>query len=136
MMYYTGEGVGTDHTRAFEYLKKAADRNHVQAQYQCGWMYQHGEGTLKDPKKALKSYEEAVENGHVDALYQLGGMYDHGEGVKRDRKQDPAHIQRSRKQGRDKGAASVRMDVLPGRGHKKTARKHCSILKRLVRKDV
>ena len=59
---------GGDHSEAFKWLMKAANKGHVDAQYALAGLY-------KDEQERLKWYLKAAENGHIKAQYALGTHY-------------------------------------------------------------
>ena len=72
-----------DYTTAFSLLKKAAEKDHVEAQFELGILYSNGKGVTQDFTKAAKWYQKAAEQGNADAQWQLGEMYSDGKGVSR-----------------------------------------------------
>ncbi|KAI7815806.1 hypothetical protein BC939DRAFT_482562 [Gamsiella multidivaricata] len=78
-MYIRGAaGLPVDHTRAFEYFKKAADHKYPDAQVNMGLFY------LNDPKlhtRALQFFNDAAQKQNFQAVYRLGEMYFYGLGV-------------------------------------------------------
>ena len=90
-MYYKGEGVTQDYTKALKWFSKAAEQGHVFAQIYLGNMYRYGEGVTKDYKKAIYWYTQAAkqrsiiaEQGSALAQAGLGDMHYNGEGVTQD----------------------------------------------------
>ncbi|XP_037364962.1 death ligand signal enhancer isoform X2 [Talpa occidentalis] len=59
-----------DHTAAFSYFQKAADRGYSKAQYNVGLCHEHGRGTPRDLGKAVLSYQLAANQGHSLAQYR------------------------------------------------------------------
>jgi hypothetical protein len=72
LMYYLGEGVPQDYTKAAYWFQKAAEQGHAQAQCNLGVMYRDGQGVPKD--EAAYWFQKAADQGHAwatDALRQL-----------------------------------------------------------------
>ena len=87
-MYYYGVGVPRDYKKAVFWWKKAAENEHVGAQYSLGVMYYHGRGGVpKDKEKAFYWSKKAAESEHAYAQHWLGKMYAIGFGVSKDREQ-------------------------------------------------
>ena len=62
-MYYNGDSVEKDYTKAFEWYHKAAELGYAAAQYNLGIMYAKGEGLEKDYTKAYEWYSKPAEHG-------------------------------------------------------------------------
>lgn len=60
--------------QAFLWLKKAAEKNHVESIYQVGRMYKDGIGTKRNCTEALKWLRLATEQGHPRAILSIGCM--------------------------------------------------------------
>ena len=80
-MYRTGDGIGQDDDKAFEWTKQAAYRGHALSQYRLAEMYGSGTGVRQDTAKAVKWYERAANQGNVEIQFNLGNKYSKGEGV-------------------------------------------------------
>ena len=77
-LQYLNEGYYRD---AAEWLLKAAEKGHIEAQYYLGETHRVWRGGKWS--EAAKYYEKAAEQGHADAQYRLGWCYDNGYGVTR-----------------------------------------------------
>jgi TPR repeat protein len=64
--------------------QKAADKGHVEAIYNLGYMYASGRGVKQDYKKAAEFCQKAADMGYMKAQYDLGVMYENEIGVKQD----------------------------------------------------
>ena len=91
--YYLGrifsEGLGGIQPQrriGFEYYKRAAEKNHIQAQTKYAIYYLAGEFVLKDYKKAIKLFENSAKKKDIEALLILGGLYSSGTVIKKDLK--------------------------------------------------
>jgi len=62
-MYYKGAGVPQDYETAVKWYTRAAEQDHIDAQFRLGAMYWSGIGVLRDYKAALKWYTLAAEQG-------------------------------------------------------------------------
>jgi len=89
-LYYVGEGVTQDYSKAVEWYRKAATQGDKDAQYNLAVAYAFGEGIKQDLKEAGIWYRRSAEQGHVISQYSLGLSYAYGEGVP----QDPAEAVR------------------------------------------
>jgi len=81
-MYLKGQGVTRDAKEAFQWFKKAADKNYSRAQYKLGYLYHRGEGTAKNNDQAFKWVSKSAGQGYKPAMYYLGKLYAAGDGVK------------------------------------------------------
>mmetsp|Transcript_2578 Transcript_2578/g.3718 ORF Transcript_2578/g.3718 Transcript_2578/m.3718 type:complete len:1461 (+) Transcript_2578:162-4544(+) len=61
---------------ALRWLFRAAEKNHVAAQYNLGKRYAIGDGVSKNLKAAIRWYGLAAEQGHLKAEFGLGLCYD------------------------------------------------------------
>src|SRR5690348_13285574 len=68
--YYYNKGIETEvnKTKAYELYKIAAERGHVDAQYNLSKCYELGEGVDKNEKKAFKLIDELA-NKNIWMLY-------------------------------------------------------------------
>ncbi|CAB4415345.1 unnamed protein product [Rhizophagus irregularis] len=58
-----GKGIGKNRVRAFEFYKKSANQEFIDAHYKLGCCYENGIGTDIDKGKAFDSYKIAAEGG-------------------------------------------------------------------------
>jgi TPR repeat protein/DNA-binding response OmpR family regulator len=82
--YYFGEGVTKDAGEAVKWFRKAAERNHVEAQRCLGNCYCFGEGVTKDCEQAVRWYYKAAEKNDSGSEFRLGCCYREGVGVATD----------------------------------------------------
>lgn len=82
-LYLHGIGTTKDYTKAIYWLKKAANQNNPEAEYQLGEVYYFGYGVGKDYKTAFDWYMKSISTNKDDgdAQYSIGYMYEHGQGV-------------------------------------------------------
>lgn len=83
-MYWLGNGVPKDSTKAAKWFQKAAEQNDAVAQYFLGKMYFSGDGVPKDSTKAVQWILRAAEQGNADAQYVTGQSYELGTRVPKD----------------------------------------------------
>lgn len=85
MHYSKGTGgVERDWNKALEYLLKAADQGHIEAQICLGGYYFSGLDVTQDYAEASKWFRKAAEQGHARAQSQLATHYFEGLGVTKD----------------------------------------------------
>ena len=99
VMYYEGQGVHQNNTKALKCFRKAADQGNVgaqniignmavcgdtQSQILVGLMFFEGKGVSQNYAEALKWYRYAADKGDADAQVKIGDMYYKGQGVSQD----------------------------------------------------
>lgn len=62
-------------SKAFHWMKRAADSGHVAAQNNVGLSYLHGLGVKKDTEKAFNYFEKAAKQGLAYAQSELAMLY-------------------------------------------------------------
>ncbi|WP_165010769.1 tetratricopeptide repeat protein [Neisseria yangbaofengii] len=67
MMYYNGQGVATDFSRAAQWFESAAEQQDTMAQYNLACLYFHGMGVEKNAAKACEWLQKAIEHGYEQA---------------------------------------------------------------------
>ena len=88
LVYVSGNGDPSKQTaenseKAVEWFRKAAENNHVKAQFILATCYDTGEGVVKDLTEAIKWYKKAAEQGSPEAQYNLGCLFYEGvDGIK------------------------------------------------------
>lgn len=65
---------GVNNDMAFQYFRKAADRNSPEGMYYAGMCYMYGKGTNLDMTEARQWFERAASRGNRDAERQLSQM--------------------------------------------------------------
>jgi ABC-2 type transport system ATP-binding protein len=73
-MYKEGIKVGADPATACEWMKKAADNRHIQAQVEYADMLFDGEGTEQDIVTATWYYQTAADKGNNDARMKVSAL--------------------------------------------------------------
>ncbi len=69
--YYEGRGVKVNKVEAAKWFRKAAEENHVTAQYSLAVCYDIGDGVIKDKTEAVKWFRKAAEQGSKLAQKRL-----------------------------------------------------------------
>ncbi|RIA82869.1 hypothetical protein C1645_834689 [Glomus cerebriforme] len=64
-------GVEKNEVKGFEYYKKSANQEYLNAQLQLGYCYSEGIGTDVNKTKALELYKIAAEKEHINAQNNL-----------------------------------------------------------------
>src|SRR5581483_6084510 len=82
-VYYNGDGVETDLTKAALRYKQAADLGSAPGMVGLGWLYEHGKGVETDVGKAAMLYRRAADLGNSVAMVDLGLLYVQGKGVEK-----------------------------------------------------
>ena len=80
-LYYNGNRVVQDYSKAREYFRTAADLGSVAAQLKLGYIYGRGLGIPKDALEAVRWYQLAAEAGNLAAIGQLEIMYMNGDEI-------------------------------------------------------
>ena len=73
MSYCNGtDGAPKDGRLAFQWFTRAAEGDHISAQYGLGLCWLRGIGTEKDPEKGVQLLSEAADQGYPPAQCELG----------------------------------------------------------------
>lgn len=80
-MYYRGEGVAQDLTKAAHWFEQAAMQAIPEAQHNIGLAYDEGYGVEVDKIRAAFWYEHASAHGMLNSMQNLALMYANGDGV-------------------------------------------------------
>lgn len=81
LLFFTGEDMERDLKASSEWMRRAADAGHPEAQFVLGQFYKAGAGVEKDPSEAVRWLTAAALNRHKGAQILLGNMYRTGDGV-------------------------------------------------------
>lgn len=84
-LYYRGEKLKQDLTKAMEYYKIAADKGYAPAQYSLSLCYFNGFSGEKKPVDAMKYCNLAASQDYGKAQCLLGELYYYGKGVEEDK---------------------------------------------------
>lgn len=122
-LYFSGDNpkFPLDFHKGFQWYIKAAEKGHVDAQYNLGVMYSGQDimlATLIRPNydEALKWLSKAAEQGHADAQTQLGEMYFHGRGTEKNYSQAAKWYEKSAKQGDSRVQVKLGIMYVQGQG--------------------
>ena len=78
-LYATGDWTGPrDAVRAAEWYRRAAERGHLGAEYNLGFMYLLGEGVQANPSEGLRWLRRSAEQGDEHAMRLLADVYRNG----------------------------------------------------------
>lgn len=80
----TGEGLKKSEKEGVEWVRKAAEQNHLRAQHAMGTFHEEGIGVEKNIAKAIEWYTRSANNGFPEAQHSMGIAFDLGRGVKKD----------------------------------------------------
>ena len=84
--FYQGTAeTGLNNTKAAEWFRKAAEKEHAGAMASLGYMQVTGRGVPPDVEAGLKLLHQAAEKNEASAKNYLGRIYELGRGVKPDR---------------------------------------------------
>jgi len=75
---YGKGGINIDYKKAFEWIKRAAERGLASAQSDLGVLYIRGDGASKSDTQAVYWYRKAAEQGYDRGQYNLADEYDTG----------------------------------------------------------
>lgn len=84
---------------AFKAWQAAADKGHIQAQYEVGVCFKMGRGVARDYPSALKYYLKAAEQNHPDAQDYVGHCYYNGLTLPKDFEKASVFFQKAASQG-------------------------------------
>lgn len=73
----------SEYRTIFELYLKAAQQNHIEAQYELGQLYEQGKGIEQSFDKAVEWFLRAAEQNYDAAKYRLFELYALGKGVKK-----------------------------------------------------
>ena len=78
--YEKGQDVAQDYQAAIDWYKKAAQQNHIQAQYTLGNLYKTGREKIisVDTPRAALWFQRAATQQYAPAQYELGRLYHYG----------------------------------------------------------
>ena len=114
-------GKSTDWPHTIKWLRRAAERGHVQAQYNLGRFCKDGDGVAKDATQAVAWFRRAADQGHSRSQFELGYLYSNGEGVAKDATQAVAWFGRAAEQGHATAQSNLGLMYRKGEGVAKDA---------------
>lgn len=83
-MYYRGNEVPLDFSKAFKWLRLSAEQGDVEGQLHLGGMYYNGNGVSQDRAETVRWWRAAAEQRYDKAQRGLGLLYFNGQGVPQD----------------------------------------------------
>lgn len=107
MLYWQGQGVSRDYSKAYEWLLKAANMNHAGAQAKLGYLYTDGIAVPQDHDKAFEWYRKAAGQANADGLYNLGICYLYGWGTEPDKEKAKHYLAAAAAQGDQTAEAAL-----------------------------
>lgn len=81
LMYFKGDGVKQNFSKAAKWYRLAAIQGNAEAQLKLGDMYYNGNGIPIDYKRATRWYLYSSKQGNIEAQFNLGLMFENGEGI-------------------------------------------------------
>lgn len=80
-MYYYGEGVPQDYSKALSFYEQSACQGNALAQMMLGFCYENARGVPQDLVRAATFYKQSSDQGNVLAKTHLARCYNYGYGV-------------------------------------------------------
>ena len=77
-------GAPKDYMTAARWLQRAAEQDHLVAQFFLGLLYDTGQGVPQDHAIAAQWYQRAADQGYAEAQLNLGALYNAGRGIPQD----------------------------------------------------
>ncbi|MDB6124681.1 MAG: Sel1 domain protein repeat-containing protein [Pedosphaera sp.] len=114
--YAEGNGVKTNLTKAYEWLRKAAQAGDLLAEKRIGEMLLEGEGVNTDIKEGVSWLEKAAKDGAIQAQLELGAMYLVGNAVSQDYVQSFNWFLKAAKQGNAHAQKNTGVMYAQGKG--------------------
>jgi TPR repeat protein len=108
---------------AVEWLARAAEAGHAEAQFKLGVFHEYGRGVSKDLFMATEWYRAAAEQGNADAQFALGVALGKGKGVEKSHEQACYWYAQSAMQDNGKAQWNLALRYTEGLGCVKDARK-------------
>lgn len=82
-LYYFGDIISKNPSKAYSYYQKCSELNNNQAQYMAAICNMEGIGTNKDISKAIEYYVKSAKNGNRKAMLDLANIYRKGIGIEK-----------------------------------------------------
>lgn len=99
-MYYMGDGVQTDYSKAEVWFRKAAEKGDADSQFMLGGLYHFGQSVPHDEVKAFAWIMKAAQQGHGDAAFYISTCYSQDSwGVAKDKAQMIAWLRKGAEVG-------------------------------------
>ena len=99
IMYLNGQGTPIDAPRAFEWVKKSADKGYIKAKFKLGYFYLKGIGVEKNLKKAEALLRETAFKKHPSAQFYMAHLYIKGLYLDKNYRKAMIWLKRAKKNG-------------------------------------
>ena len=106
-MYYSGREVPEDHSAAYQWILKAAKRNHPQAQALLASFFEKGIGIGPDEQQSSEWLQKAALRGEREAQYRLGLRLKEGETLEKNLEAAVKWITKAAEQGHSPAQAEL-----------------------------
>jgi len=73
-MYYMGEGVPRDYSRAYQWFKKSADQGNARGENLLGILYEYGQGVAQDKQQAMIWFQKSADQDNSDGRDNLNEL--------------------------------------------------------------
>lgn len=107
-------GLKRDDAAAAQWVEKAAQQGHLEAQSNIGYLYSTGLGVTRDYDKALQWWTRAADSGFVQAQYNLALAYLQGKETAKDEAKAFVWMKKAAEQGAP--PAQLNLGMMYGRG--------------------
>jgi len=114
--YSTGEGQVENSTQAVHWMRVAAIKGHLYAQFNLGEAYINGYGLPQNYADGIEWLKRASNGGLADAQVSLGLKYDEGVGVTRDPEMAVKWFRKAARQGNRDGLNNLGIAYAVGEG--------------------
>lgn len=81
LLYFKGEGVEKDYSKAKEYFELSAEKENISAFIHLGIIYLLGKGVVPDYQKSYEYFQKAADKENAQSFYYLGMLFENGFGV-------------------------------------------------------
>jgi TPR repeat protein len=115
-MYYSGSEVTEDPSAAYQWILKAAERNHPRAQVLLASFYEKGIGINIDERQSLEWLQKAALRGEREAQFRLGLRLKEGETVEKNLEAGVRWITKAAEQGHSPAQAELATMYILGDG--------------------
>lgn len=100
LCYAKGQGTSLDLKQAAEFMRKAADKNHTEAQFQYGMMLYQCKELAINKLNASNYFRKAAIKQHPEAMYMLAQCYEYGnKGAEKNYKEAAKWYEKAMKKG-------------------------------------
>lgn len=128
--YEHGKVVPKNYRTALQWLLKAAEQDHVEAQRLSGYHYQFGRGAPINSEQAFYWHERAAQLGDAVSQREIGRFYHDGTGVAKDYGKSIEWLKKSADQGNAQATYEYGREVLKGHGVKADEKKGLKLIRK------